>query len=66
MREENSSLLVKMGDVSCILKEESGRLVPVGEGTKMGRLYLLNGTAQLLGQERTNHAAATQKLAGDT
>jgi hypothetical protein len=39
---EDSEVEVKMGDVSCILKDKSG--IIVGEGTKMRRLYyLLNG-----------------------
>jgi hypothetical protein len=48
------NLLEEMGDVPCILKiqvkfwQNSARPVPVGEGTKTGRLYLLNG--RLLGQ----------------
>ena len=50
------------GNGKCTLKEKSGRIV--GEGTKTGRLYLLNARAQLLGQERTNYAA-TPKLSWD-
>ena len=44
------------GDGRCFLKNKTNNII--AEGTRIGRLYLLNGRAQLLGQERTNYAAA--------
>ena len=44
------------GDGRCFLKNKTSNII--AEGTRIGRLYLLNGRAQLLGQERTNYAAA--------
>ena len=43
------------GDGRCFLKNKTSNII--AEGTRIGRLYLLNGRAQLLGQERTNYAA---------
>jgi hypothetical protein len=49
------------GNGKC-LKDKTNKIV--AEGTRIGRLYLLNGRAQLLGQERTNYVA-TPKLSWD-
>jgi hypothetical protein len=38
----------------CLLKDKTNNIV--AEGIRVERLYLLNGRAQLLGQERTNYA----------
>ena len=50
------------GNGRCFLKNKSNNTI--AKGTRIGRLYLLNGRAQLLGQERTNYAAAP-KLSWD-
>jgi hypothetical protein len=50
------------GNGKCLLKDKTNNIV--AEGIRVGRLYLLNGRAQLLGQERTNYAA-TPKLSWD-
>ena len=46
----------------CLLKDETNNII--AEGIRVGRLYLLNGRALLLGQERTNYVA-TPKLSWD-
>jgi transposase InsO family protein len=50
------------GNGKCLLKDKANKIV--AEGTRIGRLYLLNGRAQLLRQERTNYVA-TPKLSWD-
>ena len=50
------------GNGKCFLKNKSDNIIV--EGIKVGRLYLLHGRAQLLGQERTNYVA-TPKLSWD-
>jgi hypothetical protein len=50
------------GNKKCLLKDKTNNIV--AEGIRVGRLYLLNGRAQLLGQERTNYAT-TPKLCWD-
>ena len=50
------------GNGKCLLKNKTNNII--AEGIRVGRLYLLNGRAQLLGQERTNYVA-TPKLSWD-
>ena len=50
------------GNGRCFLKNKLNNTI--AKGTRIGRLYLLNGRAQLLGQERTNYAA-TPKISWD-
>ena len=50
------------GNGKCLPKNKTNNII--AEGIKVGRLYLLNGRAQLLEQERTNYVA-TPKLSWD-